>query len=125
MDAILSLMQEPVAMVFNYAMITALATGLGAGPFFFLKDISHSFLAKSHALAAGLMLSASFNLIFEGYKIADWMTLLGMIAGLLLVVGSDALMKRTNPVQIDDLVGAGSKKMLLFLAIMTIHSFDE
>lgn len=125
MDAILTFMQEPVAMVFNYAMITALATGLGAVPFFFLKNISHSFLAKSHALAAGLMLSASFNLIFEGYKIAEWMTLLGMIAGLLLVVGSDTLMKRANPVQIDDLVGAGSKKMLLFLGIMTIHSFAE
>jgi zinc transporter ZupT len=69
-----SFFQEPLVQVFNYAMITAFATGLGALPFFFIKNISSSFLAKSNALAGGLMLSASFNLIFEGYKIAEWMT---------------------------------------------------
>jgi ZIP family zinc transporter len=65
-----SFFQKPLVQVFNYALINALATGLGALPFFFTKNISNSFLAKSNALVGGLMLSASFNLIFEGYKIA-------------------------------------------------------
>ena len=120
-----SFFQEPLVQVFNYAMITALATGLGALPFFFIKNISSSFLAKSNALAGGLMLSASFNLIFEGYKIAEWMTIAGMLAGLLLVVLSNKWMKNSSHVEIGDLVGASTKKMLLFLGIMTIHSFAE
>ena len=59
--------QKPMAKILNYAMITALATGVAALPFFSLKYFKH-FLAKYNALAGGLMLSASFNVIFEGFK---------------------------------------------------------
>lgn len=111
--------------VFLYALLTAVATGLGAIPFFFMKNISESFLGKSNALAAGLMLSASYNLIFEGYKQGEWMTLAGMAAGVALVVFSESWMNRKFDLDVKDLAGAGSKKMLLFLGIMTVHSFAE
>ena len=116
---------QPVFIVFIYALITALATGVGALPFFFIRKISDSFLGKANALAAGLMLSASYNLIFEGYKEDEWMTLIGMLAGILLVIGADRWMDSRFDLEIKDLVGAGSKKMLLFLGIMTVHSFAE
>ena len=74
-------LQIPVVQVFIYSLLTAVATGLGALPFFFIKDISDSFLGKSNALAAGLMLSASFSLVMEGYDENEWMTILGMLAG--------------------------------------------
>lgn len=112
-------------LVFLYALLTAVATGIGAIPFFFIKKISGTFLGKSNALAAGLMLSASYNLIFEGYKDNEWMTLGGMLAGVALVVLSENWMNRKIDLDLKDLAGAGSKKMLLFLGIMTIHSFAE
>ena len=111
--------------VFIYALITAIATGIGAIPFFFIKKISDSFLGKANAIASGLMLSASYNLIFEGYRENEWMTLTGMILGVALVILADKWMNRSFDMEVKDLVGAGSKKMLLFLGIMTIHSFAE
>tara|TARA_R110002050_G_scaffold245178_1_gene382775 strand:+ start:2014 stop:2760 length:747 start_codon:yes stop_codon:yes gene_type:complete len=118
-------LQLPITQVFIYALITALATGLGALPFFFIKNISPSFLGKSNAIAAGLMLSASYNLIFEGYKINEWMTLLGMLAGVVLVVSANAWLKQKSTVGVSDIVGGKKRDMLLFLGIMTVHSFAE
>ncbi len=111
--------------VFIYSLFTALATGIGALPFFFIKKISNSFLGKANAVAAGLMLSASYSLIFEGYNENEWMTLVGMIIGVLLVIIADKWMNNSIEVDVKDLVGAGTKKMLLFLGIMTVHSFAE
>lgn len=111
--------------VFLYSLITAIATGIGALPFFFIKRISDSFLGKANAVAAGLMLSASYSLIFEGYKENEWMTLGGMLAGVILVIGADKWLNSSFEVDVKDLVGAGTKKMLLFLGIMTVHSFAE
>lgn len=118
-------LDSTVFKVFIYALITALATGVGAIPFFFIKKISDAFLGKANAVAAGLMLSASYSLIFEGYRENEWMTLLGMLAGVFLVIISDYWMNKKFDLDVKDLVGAGSKKMLLFLGIMTIHSFAE
>lgn len=111
--------------VFLYSLITAIATGIGALPFFFIKKISDSFLGKANAMAAGLMLSASYSLIFEGYKENEWMTLGGMLAGVVLVILADKWLHSSFEVDVKNLVGAGSKKMLLFLGIMTVHSFAE
>ncbi len=115
----------PVTIVFFYALLTAIATGLGAIPFFFIKHVSDSFLGKSNAVAAGLMLSASYSLVFEGYFENEWMTLLGMLAGVLLVIGVDKWMGRHYDMDIQHLVGGSKRKMLLFLGIMTVHSFAE
>lgn len=115
----------PVFQVFIYALITALATGLGALPFFFIKDISSSFLGKSNAVAAGLMLAASYSLIFEGYKESEWMTLIGMLAGVVLVVLSNRWLEGKSPPGLEDVIGGKKKQMLIFLGIMTVHSFAE
>lgn len=121
----MDLFDSTVFLVFIYALITAIATGLGAVPFFFIRDISDSFLGKANAVASGLMLSASYNLIFEGYREDELMTLGGMIAGVAIVIFADRWMNQKFDLEVKDLVGAGSKKMLLFLGIMTIHSFAE
>lgn len=115
----------PVTIVFFYALLTALATGLGALPFFFIKNISPSFLGKSNAVAAGLMLSASYNLIFEGYKENEWMTVIGMLSGVILVVLANHWLENKSTLELKDVVGGKKKDMLLFLGIMTVHSFAE
>ncbi len=115
----------PVVQVFIYALITALATGLGALPFFFIDNISDSFLGKSNAVAAGLMLAASYSLIFEGYNESEWMTISGMLAGVILVVLANKWLEGRSTPGLEDVVGGKRKQMLIFLGIMTVHSFAE
>jgi zinc transporter ZupT len=47
------LLQHPTVQVFLYASITAVATGLGALPFFFFKKLTRSWLGISKAIASG------------------------------------------------------------------------
>ena len=54
---------QQVLLVLVYSSITALATGLGALPFLFVRDLSERAVAYANAVAAGLMLGASFGLI--------------------------------------------------------------
>ena len=116
----------PMVQVFFYALITAVATGLGALPFFFIKNVSESFLGKSNALAAGLMLAASYSLIFEGYQENPWFTLIGMIAGVILVIlANEGLAKSNKDIDVTELSGKNRVNILLFLGIMTVHSFAE
>jgi zinc transporter ZupT len=44
--------------VFLFALLTAVATGIGALPFAFVNSITRRWLGASNALAAGLMLAA-------------------------------------------------------------------
>lgn len=119
------LLTTPVTQVFLFALLTAITTGLGAVPFFFIKDISPSLLGKSNAAASGLMLAASFSLIMEGYKVSEWMTIGGMAAGVVLVVFAHKWMDNRGEVEVEDLIGGKRKRMLMFLGIMTVHSFAE
>ena len=121
----MEILSLPITKVFLYALLTAVTTGLGAVPFFFIKDISPSLLGKSNAAASGLMLAASFNLIMEGYDIDQWMTLGGMLSGVVLVVLANHWMEKRSDVGVEDLITGKRKQMLLFLGIMTVHSFAE
>ena len=68
--------------VFVFALATALATGLGALPFLFFRKMSRTWLAVANSVAAGLMIAASFGLIYEGLAAG----LLRVVAGVLLCV---------------------------------------
>ena len=57
-------MVEPtVATVFVAALVTALATGLGALPLLFVRSAGRVVLGASNAVAAGVMLAASLSLV--------------------------------------------------------------
>src|SRR5881628_2354939 len=53
--------------VFAAALVTALATGLGAAPFLVATSVSRRWLGLSNAAAAGFMLAASTMLAWEGF----------------------------------------------------------
>lgn len=111
--------------VFAAAMVTALATGLGAVPFLFVRQISAWWLSIANGVAAGLMLGASHNLIAEGTKLDPGRVLLGILAGLAAIVLANSIIRRRQTVEIADLQGANARKALLLLGVMTAHSFAE
>lgn len=54
--------------VFYSGWITAVATGLGVVPFFFLTEPSKIYTGISNAIAAGMMIAASFSLTQEALE---------------------------------------------------------
>ncbi|PAU93655.1 ZIP family metal transporter [Aliifodinibius salipaludis] len=120
------LLQQPVFDVFIYALITAVATGFGALPFFFFKNLTRNWLGISNAIASGLMIAASFGLIYEGINHDPWFTFYGIIIGLLFIIGSEKLLnKYDDRFSIKNIDQVDSTKMLLIVGIMTVHSFTE
>jgi zinc transporter ZupT len=119
------IVQESIPSVFFYAMLTALATGLGALPFLFFKNITRQWLGYSNAVAAGLMLTASFTLIFEALELSLWMTVLGILVGLLFILVSDNWLEKRGDLSISNLKGADARKAIMILGVMTLHSFTE
>lgn len=119
-------LQHPATDVFFYALITAIATGLGALPFFVFKDLTRTWLGISNAVAAGLMLAASFGLIYEGSDYDLWLTVSGVFIGLVFIIISQQILdKYDDKFSIKHINKVDSSKMLLMVGIMTLHSFTE
>ena len=116
-----------VTLVFLYALATALATGLGAVPFYFVREVSPRVVAYSNAVAAGLMLGASFGLVSEGTTHGRWETLGGAVVGVAFILVTQRLMEGYDEEKL--IFGAASgesaRRMLLMMVVMTVHSFSE
>ncbi len=106
------------------AGVTALCTGLGALPFLFLRDLNRWWLGVFDSVAAGLMLAASFGLIQEGFAMSAERTIAGVLLGLVLIVLADRFVDAQD-LDVGELHGAGAKKAILILGIMTAYSFAE
>ncbi|WP_049926584.1 ZIP family metal transporter [Natronomonas moolapensis] len=135
---------ENIVFVFVAGLITALATGLGAIPFFFVEDFSDRWNVALWGIASGIMVSASlFGLINEGlaYATAGLPTLLigGLLVGVALVEAADRVLDSVDIGGVDDPTREGEeaplgaaafaqadlKKLVLILGILTVHSFPE
>ncbi len=107
------------------ALITALATGLGALPFFFARDLGRRWLAIANAIAAGLMLGASHGLIQEGFAYSELRTILGVLVGVSFIAITQNRLGHQHEFQVGELRGADALKMLTIVGVMTLHSFSE
>ncbi|WP_435116176.1 ZIP family metal transporter [Halolamina sp. C58] len=136
-----------LAFVFLAGLVTDLATGLGALPFFYTDEISDRWNVALWGLASGIMVSASlFGLFNEGLAYSTGLPLLlvgGIVAGAALVEVSDRVLDRIDvgghAVEADggdhahdehrleaEAFAAGDlRKLALILGILTIHSFPE
>ncbi|MGB3635571.1 MAG: ZIP family metal transporter [Rubrobacteraceae bacterium] len=115
-----------VLQVFLFAMITAVATGLGALPFIFVKNLTRRWLGASNAIAMGLMLAASFGLIYEGINYSAFGTLAGAGIGLVFIILAHRVMQNgESPVAFAEMDKFDSRKALLIVGVMTVHSFTE
>ena len=112
--------------VFVAGLLTALATGLGALPFFLVDDISDRWNVVLWGLASGIMLGASlFGLVGEGLAYGGPLELgVGVAAGVLLVVVAHEVIEgaEVNPRTYEE---ADYRKLLLVLGVLTVHSFPE
>ncbi|HSG49652.1 MAG TPA: ZIP family metal transporter [Longimicrobiales bacterium] len=116
-----------VTLVFLYALATALATGLGAIPFFFVKNVSDRVVGISNAIAAGLMMGASFGLVAEGTHHGSLETLGGVFLGVIFILVTQRFLGGYDE---EELVfgaarGESARRMMLMMVVMTVHSFSE
>ncbi len=115
---------EQAAMVALYGLITALATGLGAVPFAFMRRVSQRNVALANCLASGLMLGASSGLLLEGARYGTPQTVVGAALGVVFIAFGERFLSGRE-VEFGALRGAGARQTLLILAVMTMHSFSE
>ena len=115
-----------LALVFVAGLVTALATGLGALPFFFFDDIGDRWNVVLWGLASGIMLSASlFGLVEEGLAEGTPLEIgAGMAVGVALVVVAHRVITHAevDPREYEE---ADFRKLLLILGVLTVHSFPE
>jgi len=118
---------ENLVLVFVAGFVTALATGIGALPFFFFDEISDRWNVVLWGLSSGIMVSASvFGLIDEGLVEGTPLEIAaGMAVGvtLVVVVAREVLLDaEIDPKEYEE---ADFKKLVLILGILTVHSFPE
>ncbi|KAJ1492969.1 hypothetical protein T484DRAFT_1769913 [Baffinella frigidus] len=111
--------REPTPLhVWYYGWITALSTGLGAVPLLMWSKPSDFWLGASNAIAAGMMLSASFSLVSEGIALDEDNAMIlgnplshamrvgaGMAAGMGFVVVTKSWVEGFEDLKLGDITG--------------------
>ena len=111
--------------VFLAALLTALATGVGALPLLLGQRIE-SLLGVGTALAAGFMLGASLGLFWEGGATSVGRTALGAALGVAFIAVTRRVIGHGHhDVQFGALRGADAVGALMIVGVMTLHSFTE
>lgn len=119
-------MSDPgILPVFLAALLTAVATGLGAVPLAFPGRMGRRGLGVANAAAAGLMIAASYSLIIEGGGYGEWRTILGLLIGIVLILPAHRLLAQRNDFHVGELRGADARKAIMIVGIMTVHSAAE
>lgn len=117
---------ELLVFVFLAGLVTALATGLGAIPFFLVVDISDRWNVILWGIASGIMLAASlFGLVREGLAYGhEWLMVPGLVTGVVLVLVSEYAISHSeiDPRTYEE---ADFRKLVLILGVLTVHSFPE
>jgi zinc transporter, ZIP family len=113
--------------VFWVAVATDFACGLGAVPFAFTKQLSARWQGLSYAFAGGMMISAAvFSLAAQGMEhgAAAWQIVVGLLAGAVFFWWT-AEHLNDNQWKIENLSVEDSRKSVLLIVTMTIHSIPE
>jgi ZIP family zinc transporter len=118
-------MEVNAASVGLAALVTALATGLGALPFAVFPEIGRRGLALANAGAAGFMLGAGAGLLSEGRRHGVAPVLVGAAVGVLSIVVARRLLRGGPEVHLGALSGADARKVLTVVGVMTVHSIAE
>jgi zinc transporter, ZIP family len=120
------LWNNTIVQVFIVALLTDLATGLGALPFAFVRKMTLRWQGISSAIAGGMMISASVFALAEQALIRG--SVLDVVFGMLLGAGFftwAAGRFENNNWQIGNLSATDSRQGVLIITTMFIHSIPE
>lgn len=125
---------EIVMYGFLASVVAGLATGAGALPAVFFKNISDRLFTSLLGAAAGVMLAATaFSLLVPGMQYGNqmwpgkgiWVVSIGMLVGALFLHFAD---KQLPHAHLEDAMSEhfdSLKKIWLFIVAITIHNFPE
>jgi ZIP family zinc transporter len=112
--------------VFLAALVTALATGLGALPLLSRRVSGRHALGVANAAAAGVMLGASGGLVVQGADRSLWRTASGVLVGAVFVIATSRFLHGyRHDLHLGSLRGEDALKGLLIVGVMTVHSVAE
>lgn len=113
-------------LVFLAGLVTALATGLGALPFFLVEEVSERTNVLLWGVASGIMVAAStFGLVREGLREGGPIAVgAGLLVGVILVVAAHEVLVDAD-IDPRDYEEADFRKLVLILGVLTVHSFPE
>lgn len=75
----------PVFTILAMTCFMSAMAGLGAVPFFFFGKLKEHWAGLANAVACGVMLAASFDLLHEGAPYSPTLTFIGMVVGALFI----------------------------------------
>ncbi len=123
-----------IVLGFLASVLAGLATGLGALPALFFKDISDRLFNGMLGLAAGVMLAATaFALVVPGTEFGNelspgngiWMVAAGMIVGAVFLHFADEKLPHLHFDSLSEDIAETMQKLSLFIIAITIHNFPE
>ena len=123
-----------VVIGFFASILAGLATGVGALPALFFKDISKNLFNSMLGAAAGVMLAATaFSLLVPGLNYGNqiwpgqgiYIVSAGMLIGALFLHYADRQLPHVHFDSVSDVHLNSLKKVWLFIIAITIHNFPE
>ncbi len=123
-----------VVVGFFASILAGLATGVGALPALFFKDISRNLFNSLLGAAAGVMLAATaFSLLVPGMAYGNviwpgkgiYVVSIGMMLGAAFLHYADRQLPHVHFDSISDVHLNSLKKVWLFIIAITIHNFPE
>jgi ZIP family zinc transporter len=107
------------------ALITALATGVGAVPLAFATGAPRSWVGIGNVVAALLMVAASATLFYEGGRSDVGKTLAGAVIGVVAISLAARWLGKRREWRFGELSGGQARVAAIFVGVMTVHSVSE
>lgn len=123
-----------VVIGFFASIVAGLATGLGALPALFFRNISNNLFNSMLGAAAGVMLAATaFSLLVPGISFGNsvwtgkgiYIVSFGMLLGAFFLHYADRQLPHVHFDAVSDLRKTSFNKIWLFIIAITIHNFPE
>lgn len=106
---------------------TGLATGVGALPILFVRQISDRFLDAMLGFAAGVMLAATaFSLIVPAIELGGvWITVAGILIGAVFLSLLDRFLPHEHLIMGHEGPASALRRIWLLIIAITLHNFPE
>ncbi|MFX1562688.1 MAG: ZIP family metal transporter [Promethearchaeota archaeon] len=116
-----------VQLGFTASLIAGLATGVGALPILFTRDISNRTLGIMLGFSAGVMLAAtSFSLLVPSIDLGGiWVAVGGLLIGVIFLVAIEYVIPHFQSKNEESEGSKRISRIWLFIFAITLHNFPE